>query len=218
MRRQRKQDGRSGIATIEFAMILLVLVPLLLGTAGVGINMIRTLETVQLARDVGHMYARGSDFAQPGNKTVMLSLANDLKLTTSVSTSDSVVILSKVIYIDKAMCAADGKVDASGEPLGCTNYQQWAFVQRLQVGDTTMRTSNFGSPLTSGPNPVVVDATTGKISLHDQVTNSGDVAHFSGINPYAIVDGAVSGLPSGQVIYVSEAASTGISIPPFVPN
>src|SRR5205809_736563 len=136
MRRQRKQEARSGMATIEFAMIMLVLVPLLLGTAGVGINMIRTLETVQLARDVGHMYARGSDFAQTGNKTIMMALANDLHLTGSASTSDSVVILSKVTYIDKAMCASDGRVDPSGEPLGCTNYQKWAFVQRLATADT----------------------------------------------------------------------------------
>jgi hypothetical protein len=116
------------------------------------------------------------------------------------------------------MCAADGKVDGSGNPKNCTNYTQWAFTRRLVIGNTTMRTSNFGSPLQSGPNPVVVDPTTGAISLDDQVTNSGDVATFTGINPYAVVNGNVSGLPSGQVIYIAEAAANGIKVPPFSPN
>jgi hypothetical protein len=63
-----------------------------------------------------------------------------------------------------------------------------------------------------------VDPSTGKISLHDQVTNSGDVAIFNGINPYSNVNGNVIGLPSGQVLYVAEAAAEGIRVPPFVPN
>lgn len=209
MRRKRQR----GVAILEFSLIMLVQVPLLLGTTAVGLNMLRTLETVQLARDAGHMYAKGTDFSQPGNQTVLLTLGSDLGLTGSSTTSQALVILSSVTYVDQAMCASAGKVDAQGNPLGCTNLGNWVFTQRIEIGQTALRTSNFGSPLTSGPNAVAVDATTGKISLSDQVTKSGDVANFTGINPYANVNGTVSGLPSGQVIYISEAASTGIKMP-----
>ena len=66
---------------------------------------------------------------------------------------------------------------------------------------------------------MTVNSTTGAISLNDQATNSGDVATFAvGINPYASVNGNVTGLPSGQVIYVSESASSGLALPPFVPS
>ena len=58
-------SAKKGISTMEFAFSMLVLTPLLLGTGVTGINMIRTLATVQLARDAGHMYARGLDFAPP---------------------------------------------------------------------------------------------------------------------------------------------------------
>lgn len=208
--RRKKQNG---VAMVEFAFILLVLVPLLLGTTAAGLNMLTTLATVQLARDAGHMYAKGTDFSQPGNQTVLLTLGSGLGLTNSSSTSKALIILSSVTYVDKAMCASAGKVDAQGNPLGCSNYGNWVFTQRIEIGQSALRTSNFGSPLTTGPNGVTINATTGKISLLDQVTKSGAIANFTGINPYANVNGAVSGLPSGQAIYISEAASTGIRMP-----
>jgi hypothetical protein len=213
----RSRSRRRGGAILEFSLIMLVLVPLFLGLTGFGLNMLRSLAVIQLARDAGHMFARGADLSQPGNKTILVKLGDDVGLTNSAATSNAVVILSAVTYIDKPKCAADGRVDAAGEPLGCTNYAKWAFTRRIVVGDPALRSSNLGSPLQSGPSPVVVDSA-GRISLHDQVTNSGDVAVFTGINPYAVTNGNVSGLPSGQILYIAEAASEGIAVPPFVPK
>jgi hypothetical protein len=69
-----------------------------------------------------------------------------------------------------------------------------------------------------GNNGVTINSTTGKISLSDQTTKPGDVATFSGVNPYSNVSGVISGLPSGQVIYVAEAAALGFSMAPFMNN
>jgi hypothetical protein len=217
MKPRRGRAAENGAAMLEFSFMMLVLVPMLLGTMGFGLNMIRSLQTIQLGRDAGHMFARGADFSLPGNKTVLAALGADVGMTTNSATSNAVVILSSLIYIDKAMCAADGKVDAAGEPLGCTNYTKWVFARRIVIGDNSMRTSNLGSPIQSGPNPVLLDSS-GKVSLHNQVTNAGDVATFTGINPYANINNVVTGLPSGQVLYIAEAASEGIRVPPFVPN
>ena len=129
------------------------------------------------------------------------------------------MILSIVTYVDKALCASAGKVDASGNPLGCTNYTKWVFTQRITIGKSSIRSSSFGSPVTTGGGAVTVDSVTGKISLLDQVTKTGAVATFAvGINPYSNVSGVVAGLPSGQVIYISETASNGMMMPPFVPG
>ena len=212
-----KKHKSRGVAILEFSLISLVLVPLMLGTMSIGLNMIRSLQTVQLARDAGHMYARGVNFALPGNQTILTTIGADLGLTTSATTSKSLVVLSQVTYVDKATCAAAGKVDSSGNPLGCTNYTKWVFTQRISVGKTSMRTSNFGSPITTGPSPVIVDSS-GNIALSYQATNPGDVATFTGINPYANVNGTVSGLPSRQVIYIAEAATTGMTMAPYSPN
>ena len=208
-----------GAACIEFAFITMALIPLLLGTGAAGINMILTLQTIQVARDAGHMYARGLDFSQPGNKTILANLGTTLGLSTTAGSGSALVILSALTYVDKAACAAAGAVDSNGNPSGCTNFGKWVFTQRLQIGNTSVRTSNIGSPLTSGPTGVTVDATTGKISVSDYVTKAGAVATFSSINPYAVVNGNVSGLPSGEVLYVAETAATAFSMPPFIgPN
>ncbi len=210
----RRENSR-GVAALEFALSLLFLIPLLLGLTAIGLNMLRTLETIQVARDAGHMYAKGVDISQPGVQTIVASIGAPIGLTTQSATSEAAVIFSTVTYVDAAMCKSAGKADASGNPKDCTNFGQWVFTQRLTVGKASLRTSNFGGPLRSGPDPVTVNSTTGKIPLDDQVTNAGDVATFSGINPYAVVDENVSGLPSGQVIYIAEAVAKGFAMPPF---
>jgi hypothetical protein len=213
-----RHKNECGTSSIEFAFLLLVLVPLLLGTGVTGANMIRSQQAIQLARDAGHMYARGLDFSQAGNKTVLADLGSSVGLSTTAGSGSAVVILSSLTYVDKSTCASVGAVDASGNPSGCTNYTKWVFTQRLTIGNSSIRSSAFGAPFTNPPNGVTVDSSTGKISKQDYVTKSGAVAQFNSINPYASVNGKVSGLPSGQLLYVAEAGSTGFNMSPFVTN
>ena len=208
-----KRNRSRGVSSVEFAFSLLVMGPLVLGTGVMGINMIRELQTVQLTRDAGHMYARGIDFALSGNQTVLTDLGSNVGLTSS---GNAVVIFSTLTYVDKNLCAAVGAVDASGNPTAaCTNYTQWVFTQRLYVGNTAVRSSNFGSPLTTGPTGVTIGSD-GKISQSDQATKSGDVATFTGVNPYSVNNGVASGLPSGQVLYLAEVGVNGFNMAPFV--
>ena len=62
---------------------------------------------------------------------------------------------------------------------------------------------------------MTVDSTTGKISLSDQVNNTGDVAYFTSGNPFVATGGALTTLPSGQVLYVTEVAAQGFAMSPF---
>jgi hypothetical protein len=207
-----------GVSSLEFAFASLTLVPLLLGTGVVGINMTRTLETIQLARDAGHMYARGVDFSQPGNQTILQNLGATLGLSSTLNTGTAVVILSALVYVDNNLCIAAGAVDANNNPSGCTNLDKWVFTQRVVIGNPAVRQSNLGSPLTGGPTGVTIDPTTAKIALNDYVFKAGAVATFSGINPYAVVNGSAVGLPSGQLLFIAEAGAQGFSMQPFVPN
>ena len=132
----RSKKSRGG-ATIEFAFCSLVLIPMLLGTGVVGINMVRTMQVIQLARDAGHMYARGVDFSKTGNVTVLTTVGSSMGLTNSTSTSNSVVILSTLTYVDVAACQSLGYVSNGVPTASCTNYQKWVFTQRLTIGKTT---------------------------------------------------------------------------------
>ncbi|PWU06899.1 MAG: hypothetical protein C5B51_11150 [Terriglobia bacterium] len=214
-----RSRNRRGVSSIEFAFCMLILLPLLLGTGVTGIDMILTLQTVQLARDVGHMYARDVNFAQPGNMTIVGNLGSSLGLSTTPGSGTAVVILSALTYVDVNACAAVGAVDGNGNPTSaCTNYQKWVFTQRVLIGNQNVRSSNYGSPITSGPTGVTVDPVTGKITQSDYVKKAGAVANFSGVNPYQVINGQAQGLPSGQVLYLAEAGATGFNMPPFVSN
>lgn len=209
---------RRGGSTVEFAFVLLVLVPLLLGTGVIGVNMVRTLQTVQLARDAGHMYARGVDFSQPGNQTILMQLGQSVGLVAG-ATGSAVVTLSELTYVDKAACASVGAVGSNGNPTSaCTNFGSWVFVQWIVIGNASLRRNGIGSPLVSGPTGVTVNATTGLISLSDYVTKAGAVATFHSINPYSVVNGTAQGLPSGQSLYVAESGVRGFTMAPFVTN
>ena len=220
MRKTNLKGRTRGVSIMEFAFIMLVLIPLLLGTTEIGLNMITTLQTVQLARDAGHMFARGVDFTQPGNLQILAALGAGVGMSTSTgaNTGNSQVILSQLRYVDTATCNSDGLPnDTSGNPIGCTNWKKWVFAERIVIGNTSMRASTFGSPLASGPNTVTI-ATNGSISLSQQCTNAGDVATFNGVNPYSNVNNTVTGLPSGQFLYIAEAEAIGFKMNPYDSN
>lgn len=194
---------------IEFAFITFTLVPLLIGAAVVGVNLVRTLQTEQLARDAGHMFARGVDFSASGNEEILANVGSSLNLSATAGSGSAVVILSKLTYVDTNACATGGAVNANGQPSGCTNLGKWVFTQRLTVGNTSIRGSNLGTPTN------VTLSSNGSISASQYVTVAGAVANFNAINPYSNVNGTVSGLPSGQDVYIAEASGTGWAVPPY---
>lgn len=118
------------------ALIVSVSVPILLGVAGIGVRLGRTLEGLQVARDIAHMYALGTDFSLSGTQAIAQALSRDFNLTAS---GNGVVILSRVIKVYQADC------DAAGVP-SCPNKGQTVFAQRLVIGNTTLRASAFGTP------------------------------------------------------------------------
>ena len=91
-----KRNKSKGGALVEFSFCLLVLVPLFLGTIGVGLQLIQSMQTIQLARDSGRMYARKLDFGQPGNLTILATMGSDLGLHTLDTGGTAVLILSTV--------------------------------------------------------------------------------------------------------------------------
>lgn len=216
-RMKRQEHNKRGVAIIEMTLSMLVMVPLLLGTAAIGLNLVRTHETIQLARDAGNMYARSSargiNFAQPGNKTILANIGSNLGLQTTPGQGTAVVILSALTYVDIPACSSQGLVSGGVPTAECTNYTKWVFTQRIVIGNSAVRTSILGTPT-----GVVIDPITCKISPSDYIKKAGAVATFTGVNPYSVVNNVAQGLPSGQQLFIAEAGSLGFNMPPFVSN
>jgi hypothetical protein len=200
----RRQNSRGG-AVLEFSLIVGTMVSLFLGTFGIGINLIHGLEIVQLARDAGHMFARGIAFSSdsPGNIQILNTIGKTVGLKTDdAAGSTAVLYLSKVTYVDNPTCIA------GGQAAGCHNFGQWVHVQKqLSFGNTTIFTSGFGNPnsLTAGSD--------GSIAPSIYVTNDG--ARCTPCSTLGINSGAI-GVPSRESIYISEAAAKGFPVPGFI--
>src|SRR5205807_3027362 len=117
-------------------------VTLLIGTLVIGGNLIKSIQVVQLCRDVGHMWAYGVDFSQTSNQNLIAQLAQGLNFSTS-GTGNGVVILSKVTYIGATQCTAAG---LAANTTSCPNLNQTVFTRRVVVGNSGVRASNFGTP------------------------------------------------------------------------
>lgn len=172
--------SRSGIAVMEFAMCSVFVVPLLLGIFVFGLKLIRSLQMIQIARDLGHMYVRGVNFRNAGPIANAQTLATGYNLT---STGTSVVYLSQLKVVQQADCdAVPGATP--GKP--CTNLGQTVFTEQLTIGNSAMGASPFGTP------PLQSNDT---VSVTDLATNTQDVA--GGFSTFLT-------LQSGEIAYMAE--------------
>ena len=134
-RRGRRRPAR-GNAILEMALIVSVSVPVLLGVTGLGVRLGRTLDGLQVTRDIAHMYALGTDFSLSGTQAIASTLSRDFSLTAS---GTGVVILSRVIQVYQTDCDAAGVHN-------CPNLNQPVFAQRLVIGNAALRASSYGTP------------------------------------------------------------------------
>ena len=125
-----RKTSQKGMQVLEFAIMMLAVVPLLLGVVVIGLSLGRAVQVAQIGRDAGSMYVRGVDFSQTANQQILVRLGGGLGMTTTGG--NGVVILSQVTYI---------------APNGCTlpcNSGQYVVAQRIVVGNSSLSTSRFG--------------------------------------------------------------------------
>ena len=180
---RNSQARRRGSSLIEFVLSSMFWVTLLIGTLVIGGNLIKSIQVVQLCRDVGHMWAYGVDFSQTSNQNLIAKLAQGLNFSTS-GTGNGVVILSKVTFIGANQCTAGGLPATTA---GCPNLGQTVFTRRVVVGNASVRVSNFGTP------PGGIIGANGFILAGDYLTNtSARASNFISLLPLA--PGEVSSL------------------------
>jgi hypothetical protein len=171
--RPLRSRQRRGNAIVELGLLAMPLVVMLMGTVVVGLNLGRSIQAGQINRDAGSMYVRGVDFSADFNRNILIRLAQGLGL--SATGGKGIVIFSKVTWIPSATCVALS--------LNPCNSNKHVIVQRLTLGDTSLRTSALGTPA-----PTLID---GKGYLSNYMINTTAIATFPymqlGVNEYAYV-------------------------------
>lgn len=191
---RRKERGNS---IVEFALVATFLVPLVAGLFTVGLATVRYQQASQVNRDAGSLYVRGVPMHTDDSKRLLNRLAAGLGLGSTGCSSQDVfdtdndgnktepvpcgsgnyplpspngrgnVYLSEVMHIGEFQCEQGGFAGPSYS--GCTNFDQYVFTQRISIGNTALRPSDLGTPV--GP-----FSSEGKISLVNQLTNTGNRA------------------------------------------
>lgn len=179
MRLRRSNNSRKGMAVMEFAMCSVFLVPMLLGIFVFGFRLIRSLQMIQVTRDLGHMYVRGVNFRNSGPIANAQTLASGYNLT---STGSSVVYLSSLKVIQQADCDAANLVPG----VACANLGKTVFTEQLTIGNSASGACPFGTP------PLQADST---VSKANQANNSAAVA--GGFSP-------ILTLNAGETAYLAE--------------
>src|SRR5580698_7080475 len=77
---ERRKRTQSGQEIMEFGLAAVLLVPMLIGAFVVGMNLIRSIQCNQVARDLDSMYIHGGDFSTYPLQQEAARLAQGLNL------------------------------------------------------------------------------------------------------------------------------------------
>ena len=128
------KKNERGAATVEFCFSALIWLPLLLGTAVFGVDLVQAIQLSQLSRETGHMYAYGIDFTQPQNAPLLQRLALPLNIQ-----QNGAIVLSKITLVTQSDCnAASNNI--------CANKDKYVFTSIYVFGNHTYAQTKLGNP------------------------------------------------------------------------
>jgi hypothetical protein len=190
LRKIKTHGNERGSALIEFVLCTsLLIVPLLLGTAVLGLNLVRDIQVTELCRDATHMYSQGVDFTQTSYQSELFKIAQGLNITST--SGNGVIILSTITYVDSAACSAGGYSTGN-----CTNLNYTVFSRQVVIGNSSLYTSAFGTPPVDTSN-------SDNVTQADQLTSASARAQSGGAN-FSLVPVTAS----TQFAYVGEVYFT----------
>jgi hypothetical protein len=143
--RKKTQSGQE-IVELFFAFVLFM--PIFLGAFVVGMNLIRSIQTNQVCRDLDDMYIHGGDFSTYPLQQEAQRLSQGLNLQIGASfagneqsntgnAGNGLVTVSQIMWIGNNMSTSCVSV----LPAACTNESSFVFTQQIQFGNGTLANS-----------------------------------------------------------------------------
>lgn len=145
-KRHRVVRGRreAGSWIMEFAIVMVFLVPMLVGSFSIGMSLQKSVQASILSRDVGSMFMRGVQFRDASSRKMITDRLGRGMHITDVG-GNGVVVLSEILGIGDAQCsAANLAPGGSGGP--CPNNGFPVVIRRTTVGNESLLNTNFGNP------------------------------------------------------------------------
>jgi len=213
-RRRRTQSGQE---IMEFGLAAVLLVPMLIGAFVVGMNLIRSIQCNQVARDLDSMYIHGGDFSTYPMQQEAARLAQGLNLQVSSfsgnqqsnlgTSGNGLVTVTQIMWVGSttsANCQA-------ALPATCTNANSFVFTQQIQFGNGSLANANT---VTVGQCPAAILNTSGIVSISNGSYVTDARAALAGSaqtnmqalwqSSSAVTGGTATPLSDGQTAYIVE--------------
>jgi hypothetical protein len=206
----RRRNAQSGQEILEFGLVAVLLVPMFIGTFVVGMNLVRSIQTNQVCRDLCSMYIHGGDFSTYPLQQEAQRLAQGLNLQIGASFSgnqqsnvgnagNGLVTVTQIMWIGSTTSSNCIAVGAAN----CTNASSFVYTQQIQFGNGTLTNSNtdsLGSPVAATMNSSGV--------VQNYVTDTrakiAGAAQTSLESLWQVNNGTTTALTDGQVAYIVE--------------
>ena len=186
MRRSIRKNGERGNTMIEFAVVMPFWLAVLFGTVAMGTNLTRSIQVVQVSRDLANMYARGTDFSSAGFQNLITgdggasaSLVQGMDLSAG---GNAVIYLSQVRHV----------YSTDPDCVSCGNAGKDVFVNQVVFGNTSLYSSYLG------PSPPASD-----LDIHDNTKNPTTLAADK-TNQNALFPASYTMPGNGAVAFVVE--------------
>ena len=206
----RRKNSQTGQEILEFGLVMILFVPMFLGTFVVGMNLIRSIQCNQVVRDLTDMYIHGGDFstysmqqeaqrlAQGLNLQIGSSFSGNQRANTSNS-GNGLVTVTQIMYVG---ATTDPNCQAVGAG-NCTNHDSFVYTQQLQFGNGTL--ANSGSVSLGTPSGATINSSgivSNPVTDSHAALASGPQAGMRSI--WQTTNNGQQSLADGQVVYIVE--------------
>lgn len=206
MATERRKKTQSGQEIIEFGLVMIVFVPMFLGTFVVGMNLIRSIQANQVVRDVTDMYIHGADFSTYSMQQMAQRLAQGLNVqigssfsgNTQANTGNSgngLITVTQIMYI--------GPVNSPNCLNNCANHDSFVYTQQVQFGNGTL--SNANTVTLGTPSGATINSA-GIVANYSTDTHAklGGTAQSAMAGLWQTTSNGQQPLTDGQVAYIVE--------------
>ena len=139
MPRRNRYSNASALPLYVLGAIFLI--PLSIGIVLATNNATRSESANKISSDIGSMYSQGVDFSQSTNQNIALSVADGLGI--DIKGGKGVLILSKIRMVHPSDCSSSAQK--------CNNQGYPVVTERYVLGNQSLRTSSFGTPVSLDP-------------------------------------------------------------------
>ncbi len=206
----RRRKRQSGQEIVEFALVALLFVPVFIGAFIVGMNLIRSIQTNQVCRDLDDMYIHGGDFSTYPLQQEAQRLAQGLNLQVGASfagneqsntgnAGNGLVTVTQIMWIGSTTSASCVGVGASN----CTNQNSFVYTQQMQFGNGSLARS---STVTLGTCPPAIMNSSGIVQnyITDSRAALAGSAQSGMQDLWRVNNGTTTALSDQQITYVVE--------------